>query len=182
MFFLLTTVRFRTIILWCEIVPFLFIQIYLCIFERNLHMSREKIDRIYESVKKINHAYEVWAVAHGLTLYEMQLYYEMLKSGEDTVTQRDLCQKMDAPKTSINSIIKKQLSTGYIKMQTNPQNKREKIISLTPSGQDFAKALIEPLLQYEEEAAAMLSDEEMDAAIAAQSQFAEILLQKVQKD
>ena len=106
----------------------------------------------------------------------------MLKSGEEAVTQRDLCQKMDAPKTSINSIIKKQLSTGYIEMQTNPQNKREKIISLTSSGQDFAKALIEPLLHYEEEAAAMLSDEEMDAAIAAQSQFAEILLQKVQKD
>ena len=145
-------------------------------------MSREKIDRIYESVKKINHAYEVWAVAHGLTLYELQLYYEMLKSGEEAVTQRDLCQKMDAPKTSINSIIKKQLNTGYIEMQTNPQNKREKIISLTSSGQDFAKALIEPLLHYEEEAAAMLSDEEMDAAIAAQSQFAEILLQKVQKD
>lgn len=145
-------------------------------------MSREKIDRIYESVKKINHAYEVWAVAHGLTLYELQLYYEMLKSEEETVTQKDLCHKMDAPKTSINSIIKKQLSTGYIEMQTNPQNKREKVISLTKSGQVFAQALVQPLLRYEEEAAAMLSDKEIDAAIAAQSQFANILLQKVQKE
>ncbi len=145
-------------------------------------MSREKIDLIYESVKKINHAYEVWAVTHGLTLYELQLYYEMLRSGGDTITQRDLCQKMDAPKTSINSIIKKQLSTGYIEMQTNPQNKREKVISLTKSGQVFAQALVQPLLRYEEEAAAMLSDKEIDAAIAAQSQFANILLQKVQKE
>lgn len=144
-------------------------------------MSREKIDCIYETVKKINHAYELWATAHDLTLYELQIYYEMVKNDSEAMTQKDLCQKLDAPKTSINSIIKKQLNTGYIKMQTNPQNKREKIISLTTSGQVFAQALIQPLFQYEEEAATMLDEKEMAAAITIQNQFADTLLQKVEK-
>lgn len=145
-------------------------------------MNREKIDRIYESVRKINHAYEVWAAAHGLTLYEMQIYYVILNKGADTITQKNLCTELDAPKTSINSIIKKQLQTGYIEMQTNPQNKREKIISLTRRGQAFAESLIQPLFQYEEEAAEMLNDEEMEAAIVAQNRFADLLLGKVEKN
>ena len=145
-------------------------------------MNREKIDRIYESVRKINHAYEVWAAAHGLTLYEMQIYYVILSKGEDAITQKNLCMELDAPKTSINSIIKKQLRAGYIEMQTNPQNKREKIISLTRQGQVFAESLIQPLFRYEEEAAEMLDDEEMEAAIVAQNRFADLLLGKVEKN
>ena len=67
------------------------------------------------------------------------------------ITQKELCQKLDAPKTSISSMIKRQLKTGYIEMKTNPENKREKLISLTDSGKAFARKLIQPLFQYEEE-------------------------------
>ena len=143
-------------------------------------MNRDKIDRIYESVRKINQAYEIWASDHGLTLYEMQIYYVMLRNEKTAITQKDLCLELDAPKTSINSIIKKQLKTGYIEMNVNPQNKREKMISLTESGQKFAKKLIQPLFQYEEEVAAMLDDDEMEAAIVAQNRFADLLLGKVE--
>lgn len=145
-------------------------------------MNRDKIDRIYESVRKINQAYEIWASAHGLTLYEMQIYYVMLQKERTAITQKELCMELDAPKTSINSIIKKQLKTGYIEMNVNPRNKREKMISLTESGQAFAEKLIQPLFRYEEEAVAMLDDDEMEAAIVAQNQFADLLLGKVEKE
>ncbi len=144
-----------------------------------IQIVRNKIDRIYEAVRKINQAYEIWAAAHGLTLYEMQIYYVMSEKGDAVITQKALCMELDAPKTSINSIIKKQLQTGYIEMNVNPQNKREKVLSLTESGQKFAKELIEPLFQYEEEAASMIDELEMEAAIKAQNRFADILLGKV---
>ena len=38
-------------------------------------MERIKINKIYDAVKKVNRAYEIWAAKHGLTLYEMQIYY-----------------------------------------------------------------------------------------------------------
>ena len=144
-------------------------------------MLRNKIDRMYEAVRKINQAYEKWAALHGLTLYEMQIYYEMIKGGETVITQKDLCQKLDAPKTSVNSIIKKQLQAGYIEMNVNPLNKREKVISLTDSGQKIAKELIEPLFQYEEEAAGQIRNDEMETAIETQNRFADILLGKVEQ-
>ena len=142
-------------------------------------MNRRKIDRIYEAVQKINQVYDIWAASHGLTLYEMQMYYEILRSNKQVMTQKNLSQKLDAPKTSINSIIKRQLQTGYIELHINPQNKREKVISLTPEGRKFAEKLIKPLLKYENEAAAMLDDEELEIAITVQNEFADILLEKV---
>lgn len=145
-------------------------------------MTRNRIDRMYEAVRKINQAYEKWSALHGLTLYEMQIYYEIMKSGEAAVTQKDLCMKLDAPKTSINSIIKKQVQAGCIEMNVNALNKREKVISLTKSGQKFAKELIEPLFQYEEEAAGQICNSEMETAIETQNKFADILLGKVEQN
>lgn len=143
-------------------------------------MNRDKVDRMYEAVRKTNQIYEIWSAAHGLTLYEMQIYYELIKNGGAAITQKDLCLKLDAPKTSINSIIKKQLQSGRIEMNVNSLNKREKMLSLTDDGQKFARKLIEPLLQYEEEAASMIDDKEMEAAIMIQNRFADILLEKVE--
>lgn len=145
-------------------------------------MIRNQIDRIYEAVRKINQAYEIWAAAHGLTLYEMQIYYVMVKNNDTVITQKALSMELDAPKTSINSIIKKQLQAGYMEMNVNPLNKREKVLSLTEAGQQFAQNLIEPLLSYEEEAAEMLDQKELDAAIEVQNRFADILLGKVEPE
>lgn len=145
-------------------------------------MAGNRIDRMYDAIRKTNQVYEKWSALHGLTLYEMQIYYEIMKSGEAVITQRDLCMKLEAPKTSINSIIKKQVMYGYIEMNVNPLNKREKVISLTENGQKFAKELIAPLIRYEEEAAKQICNEEMEAAIKTQSRFADLLLEKIEQN
>ena len=143
-------------------------------------MNRDKINRICESVQKVNQVYEVWAGKHKLTLYEMLMFYEIFQKENMEITQKELSIKLEAPKTSVNSIIKKQLNAGYIEMRVNPQNKREKIISLTENGERYAEKLIRPLLQYEEEAVGMLEDREVETIIAAQNKFADILLSKME--
>ena len=144
-------------------------------------MNREKIDLIYEAVKKVNRAYEIWAAKHGLTLYEMQIYYVISEYNKAEITQKELCAQLDAPKTSINSIIKKQLKSGRIEMDVNPLNKREKIIKLTDDGKKFAKELIEPLFKCEEEATSKISDIGLKTAIDVQTKFADNLLKGVKK-
>lgn len=144
-------------------------------------MSRDRIDRLYEAIRRADQAYEVWAAAHGLTLYELQIYYEMMKNEGEAIRQKDLCKTLDAPKTSINSMVKKRMQSGHFCMDVNPENKREKIISFTSEGKKFAKELIEPLFQYEEKAAGMISEQEMENAIRVQNQFADILLKKVEQ-
>lgn len=142
-------------------------------------MSRNNVDRIYDAVKKINRVYEMWAGLHGLTLYEVQMFYVIWRRESRCITQKELCQELDAPKTSVNSIIKRQLQAGWITMEVNPRNKREKVISLTEAGEAFARSLIEPLLAYEEEAAAQMNDEEAEIAVRVQNRFADYLLERI---
>ena len=66
-------------------------------------MKQTKIEQLCESARKIDHVYEVWATAHGLTSCEMQIYYVIMKKEKAVITQKELCMELDAPKTSINS-------------------------------------------------------------------------------
>ena len=50
-------------------------------------------------------------------------------------------------------------------MEVNPANRREKIISLTETGKQYARELILPLFQSEEEAAAQFTEQEMTEVI-----------------
>lgn len=142
---------------------------------------RGRVDRIYEAVQMVNQVYEDWSLKHGITLYEMQVYYIILGKKEASITQRELCEKLDAPKTSINSIIKKQLNRGYIQMTPNPQDKREKIISLTKAGEKFAKDLIIPLFEHEEETVRQFSEDEFESAVNLQVKFAQDLRKRTEK-
>lgn len=57
--------------------------------------------------------------------------------------------------------------------------KQEKVSSFTDTGRKFAEELISQLFRYEEEAAAMINGDEMEAATEVQNRFADILLEKV---
>lgn len=144
-------------------------------------MKENTIERIYESVRRINHAYEVWAGRCGLTLYEMQIYYVILRREPETVTQRELCLELEAPKTSVNGIIRRQVCAGRIKMRVNPGNRREKIIELTESGRRFAEKIILPLFLFEQETADMLDGSAVEEMFGMQDEIAETLLRKVEE-
>ncbi len=142
-------------------------------------MERIKINKIYDAVKKVNRAYEIWAAKHGLTLYEMQIYYVIVENGGGAITQKDLCTQLDAPKTSINSIIKKQLKTNRIEMSVNPLNKREKVITLTKEGEKFANNLVLSLFEYENEIVSKIDEKELEIAVKVENDFANGLIEKV---
>ena len=64
-------------------------------------MSRDRIDRLYEAIRRADQAYEVWATAHGFTLYELQIYYEIMKNERKSIRQKDLCKTLDAQKKRV---------------------------------------------------------------------------------
>lgn len=66
-------------------------------------------------------------------------------------------------------------------MTPNPQDRREKIISLTQSGEKFAKDLIVPLFEYEEETVRQFSEDEFESAVNLQVKFAQDLRKRMEK-
>lgn len=66
-------------------------------------------------------------------------------------------------------------------MEVNPANRREKIISLTETGKQYARELVLPLFQFEEEAAAQFTEQEMKEVIRMQEKFADALAKSMEE-
>lgn len=60
-------------------------------------------------------------------------------------------------------------------MTTNPNNQREKLIQLTPTGKEFAKELILPLFKQKELTMAELSVERIEESIKMLEEFGKII-------
>ena len=65
-------------------------------------------------------------------------------------------------------------------MEVNPANRREKIISLTETGKQYARELVLPLFQSEEEAA-QFTEQEMKEVIRMQEKFADALAKSMEE-
>lgn len=141
----------------------------------NTKSNREYVNRLYEAVQNIENIYNDWSKAHGLLYYDMQLYYSLMETPNHTLTQKDIVEQIQAPKTTVNSLVKRHLAKGYISMTINPNNQREKLIQLTPAGKEFAKELILPLFKQEELAVTELSTERIEEALKTLEEFGEII-------
>ena len=125
-----------------------------------MNSQRKRLYRLYDSINRTSKIYEAWSRKHGLTYVEMQLFYSLLEDDEK-ITQKDLCDYLEAPKTTINSIVKKYLNQQYIQLEVNPVNKKEKFISLTQEGKQYASFIL-PLFEIEENLMKKISDDELN--------------------
>lgn len=66
-------------------------------------------------------------------------------------------------------------------MEVNPANRWEKIISLTETGKQYARELVLPLFQSEEEATAQFTEQEMTEVIRMQEKFADALAKSMEE-
>ena len=139
--------------------------------------DRRMIAELFESVRQVDRAYARWASLHGLTPGEMQIYYSMAERQIRELTQHDLCEELGAPKTSVNSIVKRQVIAGRVELAVNPANKREKLITLTEKGERFLDELIGPLRHMEARAVASVGQEELEHAITLQAGIAQELME-----
>lgn len=91
-----------------------------------------------------------------IALFTLQIIYEREKC-----IQNDLAEKLSLPKQTICSILDNFEKKGYIKRQINPEDKRNRLISLTKKGTIFAKPIIEDLENLYKSVLKCLSDEDI---------------------
>ena len=75
--------------------------------------------------------------------------------------QNDLADKLALPKQTICSILDNFEKKGYIKREINPKDKRNRFVSLTKKGFEFAKPIIEDLENLDKSILKCLSDEDI---------------------
>ena len=103
--------------------------------------------------------YYKFAKQYGMSdiaLYTLQLIYNSKEC-----IQNDLADKLALPKQTICSILDNFEKKGYIKREINPKDKRNRFVSLTKKGFEFAKPIIEDLENLDKSILKCLSDEDI---------------------
>ena len=92
-----------------------------------------------------------------ISLFTLHAIY----SKDKECIQNDLADKLVLPKQTICSILDNFEKKGYIKREINPKDKRNRLISLTKKGIEFAKPIIEDLENLDKSVLKCLSDEDI---------------------
>lgn len=111
---------------------------------------RAQLDTFNAALSKVNSLYGKWAKKHGLNYNSLMVLYAM--EGVENCTQKYICDKWMLPKTTVSTILADFHRKGYVTLLQDPNDKREKIINLTESGQTFSDSLLAKLHEAEERA------------------------------
>ena len=108
-----------------------------------------------------------WAAAHGVNNYRLFVLYVL--DNHPGATQKAIDDHAGLPKQTVNTVIRALRAEGYVTLSPASGDRREKNASLTPAGQTYVRALLEPLYALEDAVFARMGDarvQEMMDAIA----------------
>ncbi len=114
----------------------------------NKESKFEQLQRFYALWKEGNAMYEEWAKKQGLSSNSVLVLYSLYELKENC-TQKSISQKWSIPKQTINTILKEFSANGYIELLADKEDKRNKLITLTPKGKTYASEIIEALHKRE---------------------------------
>lgn len=106
-----------------------------------------ELQRYYALWKDCTAMYEEWSKEQGLSYNGVLVLYSFYE--EETCTQKMISEKWCIPKQIVNTILKDFQKKGYVEMFSMPEDKRNKLIRLTETGEKFTNEIIEKLQKKE---------------------------------
>ncbi|MCB6202667.1 MarR family winged helix-turn-helix transcriptional regulator [Extibacter muris] len=141
--------------------------------------------KIREQIKLVNIAlsgtldlYRIWAKKHQLNYNALVILYTLNDYKE--CTQKQICDWWALPKQTVHGILLDFEKKGYITITANEENKRERIIAFTESGEMFASSILDRLHQMEENAMNKLGEEKRKQLIESNTKYYELLKEEVE--
>ena len=110
-------------------------------------ISTDKIYEFHRLYYKINGLCGRLNNALEINGYLFKVLHALLVS--EIHTQKDIMQRYEMPKQTINNVILSLQKQGFIQALPSPNDKREKIINLTPSGESYAQEIIAKYVAFE---------------------------------
>lgn len=111
-------------------------------------MIYKKLAEYYTSFNAINNLYSMWAKEKGLSYHTLFTLYAIYHS-EGGCCQRIICEDWLIPKQTVSGVLKALEEAGYICCRALPQDRRNKLITFTDAGMEYAKPILEELYQLE---------------------------------
>ena len=119
--------------------------------------------RFCDELHGINRVYEDYARSVDIPYTTLQIL-DLITRNEGC-TQKMICERTFLPKQTVNNVITAFYKQGYVTLKEVPEDRRNKTIHLTKSGQEYAGRVIPQIREAEYEAMAELTDEQRCALI-----------------
>ena len=116
--------------------------------------------------------YSKCAKKHGLTTNEL-FVLDILWFAGGRCTQKEICNRLSANKQTVAAIMGRFQSKGYIAMEEMAEDRRNKRITFTEKGREYAKKIIPPAAEAENAAMAELGLEKVKALVELTTIFTE---------
>lgn len=114
--------------------------------------------------------YDEYAKRNGLLMKSL-LVLNALYYADDGMTQKEITQRTFQSKQTVNLIIKNLLHDGYVTVEENPENKRNKFVRMTEEGRAYAKAPVVHITWAEDTAMSMFTPDEQEQLINLSRRF-----------
>lgn len=141
--------------------------------------------KIREQLRLVNTAlsgtldlYRVWAKKNNLNYNALLVLYTLDDYG--VCTQKQICQWWALPKQTVHGILLDFEKQGYVAVSANTENKRERLLSFTETGKDFAASILGPLHEMEERTMERMGEEQRQQLIDSNTAYYELLRKEIE--
>jgi len=139
--------------------------------------TKAQLQAINEANCRINGLYTKWAHKSNHNYYMFLVCYILYM--EDTVTQKQISQDCEIPKQTVNNVITTLKQEACITLEPGDVDKREKKISFTEKGRQYASEMLAPIFEIEERIVQKMGKERMGLLVELTCLFCDFLEEEI---
>lgn len=131
-------------------------------------------------INQIRGSWVQLAKKFNINYHEMLLLYHLYSNG--SCTQKLICEYYLVPKQTVNNIVMEMKDRGFIEMGFAPNNRKEKVLVLTPSGEEYIASLVASMNNVEKDMSEKMGEEKMQLLANMLVEYSEIIKEEISAD
>lgn len=143
--------------------------------EEERHLTSRDIDILYRETDRL---YYELARGCGLSDTAYWMLYEVVFEG-GSCAQRNLGQDLCCSRQTVNSALKSLEARGLIELGFEEGSRKCKVVRLTPAGEEFCAAKVQPAMQAEDRAFQSLTPADQKELVRLVGHYAEAIDQEL---
>lgn len=140
--------------------------------------NTNNLNLINSKICRINNSYQKWAQKNGINFYEYAILATMYLDNIDN--QKELAEKIQMPKQTINNVILALKEKRYIELITDEKDKRAKKIIFTEEGFNYAEKILNPLFELDKKIIIEMGKEKYNLLINSLNEYTEKLMKALE--
>ena len=130
---------------------------------------KEQICEYCSCLQEWNASYEEYAKSVGLSFTSLSILSAIYRT--EQCTQKLLSERCFLPKQTVNAVITSFYKKGWVELRELPEDRRNKTVHLTDTGQAEAERILQKVRRSEQQAMGRLSEEERSILLSATRRY-----------